>query len=143
MKKAESPFNPVLLPDLALPAVQQQPMKPEPKPSRKKAAPRKSARIARTRRVVDLTHAPVHFAVKVHRRAMASLQRIELGIATRLARLDRDKLKRVLLACGIAGTVAVLIIAVAKLTPLLVALLALLGLETLLRMWDRLRLRPI
>ena len=83
------------------------------------------------------------FAAQVRRKTEASWQKIKLGIATRLARMDREKLKRVLLACGITGTVAVLIIALAKLTPLLIALLAFIGLEALLRMWGRLRTLPI
>ena len=139
MKKEETPFNPVLLPDLALPGSEAQPAKPEIKAPRKQAAARKAPRTASTRQALDLTQSSARFVVKVHRKAKASWQRIKGGIATRLARLDREKLKRVLLACGIAGTVAVLIIAVAKLTPLVVALLALIGLEALLRMWDRLR----
>ena len=134
-------FNPITLPDLARP--EPQPPKPKAKSPRKQSAPPKSSRPTKPRRPLTVPPAAERFAAQVRRKTEASWQKIKLGIATRLARMDREKLKRVLLACGITGTVAVLIIALAKLTPLLIALLAFIGLEALLRMWDRLRALPI
>ena len=139
MKEARL-FNPLTLPDLARP--EPQPPKPKVKSPRKQSAPPKSSRPTKPRRPLTVPPAE-RFAAQIRRETEASWQKIKLGIATRLARMDREKLNRVLLACGITGTVAVLIIALAKLTPLLIALLAFIGLEVLLRMWDRLRALPI
>ena len=133
-------FNPLTLPDLARP--EPQPPKPKVKSPRKQSAPPKSSRPTKPRRLLTVPPAE-RFAAQIRRKTEASWQKIKLGIATRLARMDREQLKRVLLACGITGTVAVLIIALAKLTPLLIALLAFIGLEALLRMWGRLRTLPI
>ena len=133
-------FNPLTLPDLARP--EPQPPKPKVKSPRKQSAPPKSSRPTKPRRLLTVPPAE-RFAAQIRRKTEASWQKIKLGIATRLARMDREQLNRVLLACGITGTVAVLIIALAKLTPLLIALLAFIGLEALLRMWDRLRALPI
>jgi hypothetical protein len=83
----------------------------------------------------------VRFASKVQKRARRLTQRIKVGLAARFAHLDRDKLKKALIACGIAAAVATGIVVMAKITPLLVALLALLGLGAVLQMWDRLRSR--
>ena len=132
-------FNPLNIPDLALPGREPQPVKPKVKTSRKKSAARPRSRIVSTRRVMAVSHPATQFVVKVRRKVKTSWHRIKRGITTRLARLDRDKLKRVLLACGISATVALLIIALSKLTPLIVALLALLGLGALFRLWERLQ----
>ena len=54
----------------------------------------------------------------------------------KLGGLDKEKLKTVLVACGIAGGVVLTIIVAVKLVPLAVLLLALLGLAGVIRIWD-------
>ena len=72
-----------------------------------------------------------------------SWKRIKGGINSRLAHLDREKLKKVLIACGVAAAVATAICVLVKLTPLIITLLALLGLGAVLQMWGRLQtMRP-
>lgn len=139
--KEETPFNPIILPDLAIPASEPQAAPPEIKTARKKAAARKSTRTARTRRVLDIPRTNVRFTAKIRRRARRLTQRIKGGITSRLAHLDQAKLKKVLIACGVAAAVATAICVLVKLTPLIVALLALLGLSAVLQMWERLRTR--
>jgi hypothetical protein len=46
-------------------------------------------------------------------------------------------LKRVLAACGVAATAALIIIALAKHTALIVVLLAMLGALVILKIWSR------
>jgi len=60
------------------------------------------------------------------------------SINVRLARLNPDMLKWVLMACGISAAIALVIIAMAKLSPLIVVLLAVLGMTAVLQMWARL-----
>jgi hypothetical protein len=141
MNNTEPPFNPIILPDLAIPASEPQAAQPEFKASRKKAAPRKSTRTAKTRRVLDIPRTTVRFTAKIRRRARRLTQRIKGGITSRLANLDQAKLKKVLIACGVAAAVATAICVLVKLTPLIVALLALLGLGAVIQMWERLRTR--
>ena len=138
MKEAP-PFNPILFPDLVPPTSEPPRPPPAPKSARKPSSPRKSSRKAKARRGSAAKASALRFATKVRRQAAVSWQKIKLGITSRLARLDSEKLKRVLVACGIAVTVALLIIALAKLTPLMVALLAFLSLGALLRLWERLQ----
>jgi hypothetical protein len=139
MKAATTPFNPIVIPDLNLPATPPASASPKVKVSRGKTAARRPRRPAITRRALDPKASTLRLARKFTRKAKDSWQRIKGGLHARLARLDPEKLKRVLVACGIAATLALLIIALSKLTPLLVALLAVLGLSVLLRLWDRLR----
>lgn len=128
MKKENPPlFNPVLLPDVAVPTA-------------KKATARKHKRTP-TKRNSNVRRSAVRFASNVQNRARRLTQRIKLGLTARFAHLDRDKLKKALIACGIAAAIATGIVVMAKITPLLVALLALLGLGAVLQMWDRLRSR--
>jgi hypothetical protein len=140
MKEA-TPFNPINIPDLTIPASEPQVAKPEVKTSRKKSTPRKPIRTARTRRVLDVPKRAVRITAKIRRQARRLSQRIKGGITSRLAHLDREKLKKVLMACGVVAAAAVAICLLAKLTPLIVALLAVLGLGVVLQMWDRLRTR--
>jgi len=141
MNNTEPPFNPIILPDLAIPASEPQLAKPKTKVSRKKAAPRKSTRTAKTRRVLDVPHSTVRFTAKIRRQAQRLSKRIKGGINAGLARLDPEQLKRVLLACGIAAAAVVAIITLVKLSPLIIALLAVLGLGAVIQMGERLRTR--
>ena len=137
----ETPFNPIIIPDLAIPASEPQVAKPEIKASRKKTAPRKPTRTAKTRRVLDVPHSAVRFTARIRRKARRLTQRIKGGITSRLAHLDRDKLKEVLIGCGVAVAAAVAICLLVKLTPLVITILAVVGLGAVIQMWERLRTR--
>jgi Flp pilus assembly protein TadB len=143
--KAETLFNPINLPDLPLaasaPAPVQTPINA--KVARRQTAPRsgrrRTSRHGTTRRALDPKRSAIRFARKVSRQARTSWQRVKGGIQARLSHLDREQLKKVLLACGLAAAAVVVIITLVKLTPLIVTLLAVLGLAVVLQFWDRLR----
>jgi hypothetical protein len=78
-------------------------------------------------------------ARKARWKARVLTRKIKAGLNARLSRLDPEKLKRVLVACGIAASTALVIIALSKLTPLLILLLAILGLGVVLELAARLR----
>jgi hypothetical protein len=71
-----------------------------------------------------------------------SWQHLNGKINAKLAGLDREKLKQVLTACGVAGGVVLAVLVAAKLMPVAALLLALLGLAGVIRVWDRLRGLP-
>lgn len=54
-------------------------------------------------------------------------QRLQHELANRLARLDREPCKQILLACGIGLAVALLILALAQVFPLVIVLLTIVG----------------
>src|ERR1043165_9746281 len=69
-------------------------------------------------------------------------QRLKGKVHGKLAGLDREKLKHVLTACGIAAGVVLAIVLAIKMVPIAALLLALLGLAGVVRVWDRLRGLP-
>lgn len=140
--KEETPFNPIVIPDLAIPPSEPRIVKLETKATRRRTTPRrKSGKATANCRALDPKQQAIRIARKVSRKAKTSWNRIKGGINSRLAHLDREKLKKVLIACGVAAAVATAICVLVKLTPLIVALLALLGLGAVIQMWDRLRTR--
>lgn len=139
--KEETPFNPIVIPDLALPPSEPKIVKLETNATRRKTTPRRKSRKSTHRRALDPKQQAIRIARKVSRKAKTSWNRIKGGINSRLAHLDREKLKKVLIACGVAAAVATAICVLVKLTPLIVALLALLGLGAVIQMWERLRTR--
>lgn len=139
--KEETPFNPIVIPDLAIPPSEPKIVKLETNGTRRKTTPRHKSGKTIHRRALDPNQQAIRIARKVSRKAKTSWKRIKGGINSRLAHLDREKLKKVLIACGIAVAVATAICILVKLTPLIVALLAFLGLGAVLQMWERLRTR--
>jgi len=135
--KEETPFNPIVIPDLNLSTAKPTSPRPKTTSARKKLGTRKVSRVAKTR----APRSVIRFTTRIRRKARQLTQRIRAGITTRLAHLDHDKLKKVLVSCGVAAAIATTIVVVAKLTPLLVTLLGLLGLGAVLQLWDRLRSR--
>jgi hypothetical protein len=134
----QEPFNPIPLPNLNL-TVDESPSVPV--QTKSSARPKPKRRISRTgqvRRVLDPKAAALRIALKVSGKAKTSWRQIKGGITSRLARLDPGQLKRVLLACGVASTVALVIIALAKHMALIVVLLAVLGALVVLKLWNRL-----
>ncbi len=72
--------------------------------------------------------------------------RIETVIAelqAKLGSLDHDRLKRILIACGIAAVLVVAIIALIKSIPVGLAILAILGLGVVVRFLEELRHMPV
>jgi hypothetical protein len=142
-----TPFNPILIPNLNLPTGEPAATPAKPKPVRRKATPcpkiHRTSRNGTTRRALDPKKSAIRFARKVSRKARRLTQQIKGGITSRLAHLDQAKLKKVLIACGVAAAVAAAICILVKLTPLIITLLALLGLGAVLQMWERLRVTRI
>ena len=124
MKKQTPPlFNPVLQPEAVLPTV-------------KKAAARKRVRATASKRGFKLRRV----ATQMKQKAQRLTNRIKDGLTAKFAHLDQAALKKALIACGVVAAIAAAIVFLAKFTPLIVALLALLGLGAVLRLWDRVRL---
>jgi len=69
-------------------------------------------------------------------------QQMKQKLDAKLGGLDKEKLKTVLVACGIAASVVGAVILAVKMVPIAVLLLALLGLAVVIRIWDRLRRGP-
>jgi hypothetical protein len=72
-------------------------------------------------------------------RSKFRIKQLKTWFQAKLGGLDSSSLKLILIACGVTAAVALAVIALIKFLPLGVALLALLGLGTLLSLWDRLR----
>jgi hypothetical protein len=76
------------------------------------------------------------------KKSRISWQHLKEKLNAHLAGVDKQRLKQVLVACGIAGGVVLSIIVAVKMVPIAVLLLALLGLACVIRIWDRLRRWP-
>jgi Flp pilus assembly protein TadB len=68
--------------------------------------------------------------------------RIKGRLAAKVAQVDKENLKVVLLACGVAVGIVASVVFALKLLPLAVLILAILGLGLALRLWERLRYLP-
>lgn len=139
--KDTTPFNPIIIPAAAVPPSEPRVAKPAVKATR---APRlkglrRTARKARPRRALDPKQQAIHLARKISRKARTSWRRIKGGLHARLSHLDREQLKEVLLACGLAVVTVVAILTLVKLTPVIIAILAVVGLGVAIQMWDRVR----
>ena len=144
----DAPFNPMLIPDLNLPSGDPTAATPTAvKAARRKTPPRtklrRTFRVGNTRRLMDPKASAIRLARKVSRKTKASWKRIKCGINAKLGNLDQEQLKKVLLACGIAAALVAAIIMLINMTPLIVTLLAVLGLGVVIQIWDRLRLMRI
>jgi hypothetical protein len=69
-------------------------------------------------------------------------QELEGRLNAGLEHPDQDKLKPVLLACGVAAGIVVSAVIAVKLMPLAVLILAILGLAVALKLWQRLCYTP-
>jgi len=76
------------------------------------------------------------------KKSKISWQQMKEKLNAKLGSLDKEKLKTVLTACGIAAGVVLAVIIAVKMVPIAVLLLALLGLAGVIRIWDRLRRPP-
>ncbi|MCX6921808.1 MAG: hypothetical protein NT154_01105 [Verrucomicrobia bacterium] len=135
--KQKTPSNPLPLPEslnLSLNAgsAQQQASQNNAKPERppKRNAKRKSTRSERAGGAACAANNESRW------------HRIKGRLAAKVAQVDKEKLRAVLSACGVAaGIVAAVLIAI-KLMPAAALILAILGLGLALQVWDRLRYQP-
>ena len=81
-------------------------------------------------------------ARKQKKKCNISWQHLKGKLTAKLGGLEKEKLKTVLVACGIAGAVVLAVVLAVKILPVAVLLLALLGLAGVIRIWDRLRNIP-
>ena len=135
--KNDTPFNPVPIPDnlnlsMNAGATQEQASQNSAKSKRspKRNAKRKSTRSSRpcsTTCGADIK---------------SRWQRIKGQLATKVAQVDREKLKALLLACGVASGIVAAVILAIKLMPVAAIILAALGLGAALRFWEKLRYLP-
>ena len=72
----------------------------------------------------------------------ARFEALKAELQAKLGSLDHDRLKRVLIACGIAVVLVVAIIALIKSIPVGLAILAILGLGVVVRFLEELRRWP-
>jgi len=79
---------------------------------------------------------------RTRKKCKVNWQQMKQKFNVKLAGLDKEKLKQVLTACGIAAGVVLAIVFAVKLVPIAALLLALLGLAGVIRVWDRLRGLP-
>jgi len=133
--KNDIPFNPIPIPDLPLGEVK--PVQPVTKSAPVKVNPRKRGQPLNARRALDLHVSARRIGRTVGRKAKTSWSTIKGGLQVRLARLNSEQLKRVLIACGVAATAAMVICALAKHVALVIVLLAVLGALVVLKLWNR------
>ena len=69
-------------------------------------------------------------------------ERIKAKFAARIAQIDQETLKGVLLACGVTVAIATTVLLLVKILPTAVVLLALLGIGLVIAIWDRIRRFP-
>jgi Flp pilus assembly protein TadB len=132
------PFNPIHIPE-NLNLISETAATPGEKPgAAHQEANNQSRRKARKR---TTKRRPAHAAMS-EAEAKSKWHRIKGKLAAKMAGIDPNKLRQVLLGCGVAaGTVMAVLLAI-KLMPVAVILLALLGLWLVIQLWDRLRYFP-
>ena len=135
--KNDTRFNPLPLPEklnLASSAgsAQEQTSQsnPEPKRQRNRNAKRKSTK----------SKQPCGAASRAN--SESRWHRIKGRLAAKVAEVDKERIKAVLLACGVAAGIVLAVTIAIKLLPIAAVLLAALGLGAALRFWDRLRYIP-
>lgn len=130
------PFNPIPIPEHLNLAKQEQ-AAPGNQPgtgsrqANQQSKTRKRTRTPRQSRV-ELTLAEVE----------TKWQLIKARLLAKLAAIDREKLRQVLLGLGVGTAVVAAIIIAIKLMPVVTTILVLLGLGLALQLWDRLRYLP-
>jgi Flp pilus assembly protein TadB len=72
-----------------------------------------------------------------------SVSALKARLRAKLGHLDHGRLKRILIACGIAAVLVVAIIALIKSIPVGLAILAILGLGVVVRFLEELRHLPV
>lgn len=132
----DTPFNPIPLPEGLLLAQETSntplPACPQPGAAQKAAAPKRNAK-RRTRTRCDGTNTTAQ---------QSRWERIKSKFAARLAQIDQETLKSVLLACGVAIGLIATVLLLVKMVPIAATLLGLLGIGLVIAIWDRIRRFP-
>jgi len=134
----KDPFNPAIPADFKL-LTERGPTEQEPQAARPNAEPAVGAQKASRKSTRSQKRAA---GSRTKRKCRINWQQMKEKLNTKLGGLDKEKLKTVLVACGIAAGVVVAVVAAVKLVPIAVLLLALVGLAVVIRIWDRLRKMP-
>jgi Flp pilus assembly protein TadB len=138
--KNDTPFNPLPLPE----NLKLEPDAGATKQERQSPGKDTATRQARSKTKRRSNRSKRHQSGASRMKKNCHVKRKELKgrINTRLQHLDKDKLKAVLLACGVAAGIVAAVIVAIKLMPLAALFLAILGLGAALRFWERLRFLP-
>ncbi len=136
---SDPPFNPLPLPDNLNLEAQPQATQPGSEPGTKAG---KNQQQAKTKRKTNQPRRRSGKRSSSDESYRAKWERIKASLTAKLATIDQEKLKKVLLACGIAVGVVVAVLLAIKLMPVAVTLLALVGIALAIRVWDALRWYP-
>lgn len=134
---SDTPFNPIPLPDGLLLAQETSsnpapPLNPNTPQAKKAPGPRRNARRRTRTRGIDADTAS----------QQSRWQRIKGKFAERIAQIDPETLRSVLLACGVAVGIVATVLLLVKMLPTALVLLALLGVALIIAIWDRIRRFP-
>ena len=138
--KNDTPFNPLPLPENLKLEPDAGATKQEGQSPGKDAATRQTR--SKTKGRSNRSKRPRSGASRMKKNCHAKWQELKGRFNARLQHLDNDKLKAVLLACGVAAGIVAAVILAIKLMPVAAVLLAALGLGAALRFWERLRYIP-
>ena len=133
----QPPFNPIPLPPefhLAAPqqTAQQQTGNPDDQQGKQASGAKARRRSRKTRTAEPDATCPV----------LTRWERIKGKFAARIAQIDPETLRSVLLACGIAVGIVATVLLLVKMLPTALVLLALLGVALIIAIWDRIRRFP-
>jgi hypothetical protein len=135
--KDQPPFNPIPLPpEFNLEAHQQTAQQKSENPGAEQTKQTSGAKTRRPSRKPTVAQPDVTCPV------LSKWERIKGEFAEKIAQIDPETLKSVLLACGIAAGVVAAVLLLVKMVPVAVAVLALLGIGLIIAIWDRLRYFP-
>ena len=138
--KNETPFNPLPLPENPNLRPDAKATKQEGPPPRKDTATRQTR--SKTKGRSKRSKRPQSGASRLKKNCHAKRQALKDRLNARLQHLDKDKLKAVLLACGVAAGIVAAVIVAIKVMPMAVLILGILGLGLALQFLDRLRYLP-
>ena len=130
----QPPFNPIPLPPefhLTAPhqTAQQQTGNPDAQPGEQTSSAKAKRRPRKPRVAETDPTCPV----------LTKWERIKGEFAARIAQIDPETLRSVLLACGIAVGIVATVLLLVKMLPTALVLLALLGVALVIAIWDRIR----
>lgn len=131
------PFNPIPLPpELSLSGSQLATHQQPPNPSAEKASQTSDAKTTRRPRKAKTPKPEAKCP------SLTRWERIKGKVATRLAQIDQETLRSVLLACGVAIGLVATVLLLVKMVPVAATLLGLLGVGLVIAIWDRIRRFP-
>lgn len=133
----QPPFNPIPLPpEFHLAAPQQTTQQQIENPDAQQGKQTSSAKARRRPRKIRAAEPAVTCP------GLTRWQRIKGKFAARIAQIDRERLKSVLLACGVAVGIVATVLLLVKMVPIAATLLGLLGIGLIIAIWDRIRRFP-